>query len=542
MTKPDYNPVAKIITRLQAQPATIAELAPLDPAAEALGRKGRELAKAEAAKANAKAEASAPPPKPEAPKAKAPPDPDHGFLWLDPHAPLDNARKFAQRCCYRDGDPEVWFWQDQFWRWNGQHYAPYSKEEIRGQVYTFLDGAYRKNVENTAIRFRPGKHHVEDLLDALRSCLALNADYVPPMWLDGAEPARDWVVFRNGVVNVTTCEVRPLTHRLWAHSGLEFDWDNDAECPVWDRFLEDLFPGDPESQEFLEEFIGYCMTGDTKFEKAAMLIGPRRSGKSTIVYLVGRLVGDGAYVGLSFNDWLSSAKATQVLIGKRVVAFPDVRLKPGKMYGKNYDPGGIDHRSSELLLKITGRDKVSIGQMYAEAWNGVLQAKVIITSNEVPNFNDTSGVLPTRFIKLQFRRSFAGHEDVNLRSKLTAELPGIAAYCVGAYQRLCERGHFVQPASAAELEREVLAKSDPFTAMALECFIRDPAGMVSRGAAFARFERWCNDNGRTDLLLTTRRRNFGEKLRAVPGFENLTAYRPHGEDRHWVGISLRKSR
>jgi putative DNA primase/helicase len=60
------------------------------------------------------------------------------------------------------------------------------------------------------------------------------------------------------------------------------------------------------------------------------------------------------------------------------------------------------------LLKITGRDKVSIPQMYDQAWNGVLPAKIVLTSNEVPNFNDASGVLPTRFIKLQFRQSFAG--------------------------------------------------------------------------------------------------------------------------------------
>ena len=345
-------------------------------------------------------------------------------------------------------------------------------------------------------RFKPKKQHVEELLDALRSSLALGAEYVPPMWLDGEEPARDWIVCRNGVVNVTTCEMRPLTHRLWAHSGLEFDWDPEAECPTWERFCEDVFPDDPQSVTFLEEFIGYCMTGDTKFEKAAMLIGPRRSGKSTIVDLIGKLVGDGAYVGLSFNDWLSSAKATQVLIGKRVAAFPDVRLKPGRAYGASYDPGGIDHRSSELLLKITGRDKVSIGQMYAEAWNGVLQAKIILTSNVVPNFNDASGVLPTRFIKLLFRESFAGREDVNLRGKLAAELSGIAAYCVGAYQRLCERGHFVQPDSAAELELAVATASDPFMAMALECFDPDPAGMVEKPISLCSLSRmWCEAEG-----------------------------------------------
>src|SRR5262249_19352456 len=113
-----------------------------------------------------------------------------------------------------------------------------------------------------------------------------------------------------------------------------------------------------------------CLRGSLTLECPAQMwldtredakdIGPKRSGKSTIAHVIGRLVGHAAYVGLSLNDWLATPKAAQVLIGKRVGVFADVRLKQGRAYGQNYDPGGADHRSSELLLKITGRDKVSI--------------------------------------------------------------------------------------------------------------------------------------------------------------------------------------
>ena len=287
----------------------------------------------------------------------APPPPEPPLL-LDPQAPLNNAREFALRWCSRDGARKVWCWGDQFWRWNGQYYAPFDKEQLRGQVYSFLDGAVRHVRDKTP--FKQKRSHVEELLDALRSCLALDPDCVPPMWLDGEEPepAGDWIVFRNRIVNARTSEERPLTHQLWSHSGLGFDWDHEAECETWWRFLDDLFGDDGESVTFLMEFMGYCMTDDVRFDKAAMLIGPKRSGKSTIVNLIGKLTGEGAYAGLSLNDWLSSPKATQVLIGKRVLAFSDVRLKPEKWYGQSYDAGGMDHRSRELMLKITGRDKV----------------------------------------------------------------------------------------------------------------------------------------------------------------------------------------
>ena len=140
----------------------------------------------------------------------------HPQIIIDPDAPLDNAREFARHTLFRDGTPEVWFWQGQFWRWNHQFYTPFGEDEIRGHVYRFLDSAHVWEGATRYAKFKPSKRHVDALLDALRSCLALSSEYVPSMWLDGEEPATDWVVFRNGIVNINRCEVRPLTHRLWA--------------------------------------------------------------------------------------------------------------------------------------------------------------------------------------------------------------------------------------------------------------------------------------------------------------------------------------
>jgi putative DNA primase/helicase len=459
-------------------------------------------------------------------------------------APVDNAKAFAKRECARDGTPMVWWWADGFWRWNGQYYVVWDKVTIRKHVYRFLDGAYRRDGDGGKVRFRPKKSHVDDLIDALKSLLALDPDCIPPMWLLDKEPvpAHDWTVFRNRVVNIRTGEKVALTHRLWAISGLEYDWDPEAKCEVWDRFLNDVFGNDKQSKDTLEEGMGLSMTGDVRFDKGVMLIGKGRGGKSTIVELLGPLGGEGAYAGLSLNDWLASAKSTEVLIAKRVIAFSDVRLKPGKWYGSSYDPGGIDHKSTELLLKITGGDKVSIPRLYAVNWNGVLPAKVWITSNEVPNFNDPTGVLPTRFIKLHFRVSFAGREDIHMKDKLVAELPGIAQRCVKAYQRLCERGKFVQPKSSADLERAVLTAADAFKGMVYECFESDYSGEVClTGPAVDRFESWCKENGRLDVLRSVGRNRFWTRLSEVPGFEHITEFREHGQPRGRLGVRLRGS-
>ena len=191
------------------------------------------------------------------------------------------------------------------------------------------------------------------------------------------------------------------------------------------------------------------MTEETRFQKGVIFVGPKRSGKGTITHVIQRLVGARNYVGLSFDRWTSTENSQAPMIGKRVGVFADVRLKPAKTYGSvGYDAGGLSHLSQGLLLNITGEDWMTIGRKQIGAWEGRLPIKLMLISNEVPNFNDASGALVGRFIKLRFGVSFFGREDVGLKERLDAELTGIAARCVAAYRRLCSRERFVQPSQA----------------------------------------------------------------------------------------------
>ena len=280
------------------------------------------------------------------------------------------------------------------------------------------------------------------------------------------------------------------------------------------------------------------MTEETKFQKGAIFVGLKRSGKSTISRVLQQLVGDRSYVSVSFSTWVSNENSAQCLIGKRVVVFPDVRFKPARHYGASYDPGGIDHKSAELLLNVTGEDPVTIGRKYLGSWHGQLRLKPILISNEVPNLNDSQCVLPSRFVKFRFGESFFGREDVGLLKKLEGELGGIAARCLRAYRRLCERGHFIQPKSADALELAVREASDPFTAMMQDCFKPDPEGWVTKGLAYDRFTKWCREKSRMDLWRSVPNNKFGAKLREVPGFERVSDFRPSGQPRGWAGVKF----
>ena len=289
------------------------------------------------------------------------------------------------------------------------------------------------------VPFQPKPQHVNELIDGLKAGVALSNTWDPPMWLDTRQGAAEILMFANGVLDIRAREFSRPSPRLWVQEAVDYDWEPEAQCPRWELFLEEVFPGDSEAQSSLEEFLGYCMTWDLRFETGALLISDQpRTGKGTVFRVLMLLVAK-RYIALSFNNWVHGENSQERLIGKTAGVFPDVRLRRGKWYGSNYDPGGLDHASVELLLKLISGDSVSIGRKYIGAWNGIVPIKIAMASNEVPNFNDP--VLPTRFIKFSFEQSFLDREDVNLKAKLAAELPGIAHRCMQAYWRACDSAH-----------------------------------------------------------------------------------------------------
>jgi phage/plasmid-associated DNA primase len=56
---------------------------------------------------------------------------------------------------------------------------------------------------------------------------------------EGAAGAADVIVFQNGLVDITTGEMKGLTPRFWAQSAVGCEYDQEARCSRWEGFLGD---------------------------------------------------------------------------------------------------------------------------------------------------------------------------------------------------------------------------------------------------------------------------------------------------------------
>ncbi len=190
---------------------------------------------------------------------------------------------------------------------------------------------------------------------------------------------------------------------------------------------------------------------------------------------------------------------------------------------------------TERLLSISGEDTLTIDRKYRNPWTGRLPTRFLILTNELPRLNDSSGALASRFILLQFVRSFYGKENTALTGELLEELTAILNWSLDGFESLRARGRFVQPESAADALRELEDLGSPIAA-----FVRDRCQLgpyeVPVDALYDQWRAWCSDNGR-DRPGT--KQTFGRDLRAaVPGLSTRQPRDDERRARHYIGIGL----
>jgi hypothetical protein len=82
----------------------------------------------------------------------------------------------------------------------------------------------------------------------------------------------------------------------------------------------------------------------------------------------------------------------------------------------------------------------------------------------------------------------------------------------------------------------------PFAAFMDDCFIEHPGGYgVVVDDFFKRFQRWCRDNRRHDLIPSSTKSNLIQEVKRIEQWKLLRSVKAHGEKRRYPGIKPRPS-
>lgn len=456
-------------------------------------------------------------------------DPDTGRLVLSPQRTLPTANVYLRTFhAHRDG----WtlrYYGGLLMQWQDNRYCQVEDTLLKHRLQPWLHRALRYEKTRSGglvlTDFQSNPSTVKHALETIQSRVHLPATTRTPSWLNPAYskyPALELLPCKSMTLHIPSGEVVEPTPALFNTNALEFDYDMHAPQPVrWLAFLNQLFGDDVEAIELLQEWFGYCLTGDTRQQKMLLLVGPKRSGKGTIGRVLTQLVGAGNVVGPTTGS-LAGTFGLQPLIDKSLAIVSDARFS-----GENVAT------VVERLLCISGEDTLSIDRKFLGSVSMKLATRFMFLTNELPRLSDASNALAGRFLILKLRNSFYGKEDPGLSETLLKELPGILLWAIEGWKRLQQRGRFVAPTSSEEAVRDLEDLGSPVSAFLRERCVVGAGHRVPVDVLYREWQSWCSSEGRS---IVTTKQTFGRDLIAAePGIE----CRRGTHLRFYEGVALR---
>ncbi|MFF0713607.1 DNA primase family protein [Streptomyces bauhiniae] len=451
-----------------------------------------------------------------------------------PSNPLAVARRLLPDWQTEDGQLVCRRWRGSWMRWSGSHWHEVDEAQVRKAMYERLEhSVYLVPVKDGKVEERdwaPTKQKISNLLDALGSITLLPTDMDAPAWFDsdGTDPdTTGWgpiVACENGLLRIRDRALLAHTPGFFNHVSVPFAYDPDATAPEWERFLAKLWPDAPDAIHALQEWFGYVLSGRTDQQKILLMVGPSRSGKGTIARVMKELVGRNNLAGPTLAG-LGTNFGLATLIGKPLALISDARLS-----------GSDNTPVVERLLTISGEDTIDIDRKYREQWTGKLPTRLMMLSNELPHFGDSSGVIARRFIVLNLTVSWLGKEDTTLLDRLTAEMPGILNWALDGLARLQRNRRITEPAASREAVTTMQDTASPTSAFLRERCMTGPTCTIPVDSLWAVWREWAEDNG----VKPGTKQVFGRNLLSV--VPRLTLTRPRDGDgrvRTYTGITLR---
>lgn len=422
-------------------------------------------------------------------------------------------------------------------------YRPYHVRFYHGEWYTWKNGVWRqmmsgndrdavlraqlyRDLSNKTVRhtnkdgsvkilpYNPDKPKLTKVIDALLPhCLVEDCD--PPCWLKPNMPPCDpgnVVFFRNGILDVK--EYMQGRVKL-TEGGLDFfnltvapyEFDPEAQCPVWHKFLNEIFDGDPERIGLLQEWFGYNLVADTSLEKLMMFLGRPGSGKSTVLGVMRAMVGPDNCGATTFKD-LCTEFGLQSLIHKNSILLPDAHV-----------PRQVDAvQALERIKSIVGQDRITVNRKFLPILSDVkLPGRMTIVMNELPDLPDSGRALERRLLLISFPRTFQGREDWTLKDRLITEAPGVAVWALDGLKRLRQQDRFTGAQSSESTMRELCQVLTPLMEFIHECCVIEPNSNAwsTKQQLFTAWSRWSRDQGRAP----GNKFNFGRLLAQDPIIE-----------------------
>lgn len=300
---------------------------------------------------------------------------------------------------------------------------------------------------------------------------------------------------RNGTFEITPTGVlvREFRREDFLTYQLPFDYNPEADAPLWQNFLNEVLP-DETRQKVLSEYIGYIFTR-LKLEKTLILYGRGANGKSVVFDVMNALLGGENVANYSLTS-LSHEYHRAKLANKLL----------------NYSSEISTRLEADIFKKLTSGEPVEARLPYGQPFIMKRYARLLFNCNELPRDVEHTEAFFRRYLILPFDVTIPeDRQDKRLAEKIIkSELSGVFNWMLTGLQSLLLQENFTACDAARSALEQYRKESDSVAMFLADEGYKPSSDFTEVKSIYQSYKLYCLDNGYKPLG----RNNFTKRLEA----------------------------
>ena len=180
---------------------------------------------------------------------------------------------------------------------------------------------------------------------------------------------------------------------------------HDHPCPNATRFFDQVFINDREMIEFALQLFGYFMTGHTNDRSFYFLWGTAHNGKSALVEIMGKILGD-FYTPTTVELFMKQSRDVNPHN-----ATPALMSLKGRRLCSGSEAEACQRLDENMIKRLTGDDSVTGRGLFQKQKTFRMFAKLLITTNELPIYRSYVSAMKERVKLIPFLASFVQRDQ-----------------------------------------------------------------------------------------------------------------------------------
>ena len=200
--------------------------------------------------------------------------------------------------------------------------------------------------------------------------------------IDEFDTNHETINSRNGMVDLRTKELLKPSPDSLVMKCTSVNYNPEAKCPTWLKFLDEVYDGNTELIDYVQQALGYSLTGLCSEQCFFILYGRGHNGKGTFAETVLSIMGD--YAGVAQFEVFTNKDKSNVRV------LEQVGLLKGRRFALASETDGNARFSEALVKRLTGEDTLQGTKLGKGAFEFKPAHKLWFQANHLPAIKDAS--------------------------------------------------------------------------------------------------------------------------------------------------------